>query len=268
VGEKKVVAEERNTAEKREPRRTQIYQLMPEVMKRVGVIPREHRNKEFRYKYRSIDDIQKALQPALCELGVTTGVQVRGHYIDSYTEEKIRGGQRRVFHARLSLDVMFAAPDGSMVVFTGAGEGLDYGGDKATNKAMVAAYKYAVTLGLAIPTEDTVDSDGDLPVAEPAAVDKVAEVRNAKTGEPPTRQLDTTQAKSPQSVGPDEPCLSAQQDDIKFLAFELGMDATDLKQIVQKRGVQTLAELSSSQADTIVAGLKRKRLEQEAAEVF
>jgi len=249
-----------------------IHVLMPKLMQEVGIIPRGHRNKEFGYRYRSIDDIQNALQPVVCKLGMSMSVQARELHTERFSEPKPRGGgDRQIFHSTLLLDVSFHAPDGSSLVFTGAGEGLDYGGDKATNKAMVAAYKYAVTLGLSIPVEDLDDSDRDQPSEQPVAkAPKQAQAAEPQKSElsktsPKPRQLGTT---DPYSVGPNDPCLEAEQEEIKLLAKGLGIDAFGLKAIVQKRGVQMLAQLTSVQAEEIIGRLKQKKLDAEAAKVF
>jgi len=249
-----------------------ILVLMPKLMQEIGAIPRGHRNKEFRYLYRSIDDIQNALQPVICKLGMSMFVRARELHTERFTEPKPRGGgERQIFHSTLLLDVGFCAPDGSSLLFTGAGEGLDYAGDKATNKAMVAAYKYAVTLGLSIPVEDLDDGDRDQlagqPSVEPPKQAAAAEPQKTEPGKtsPKPRQLGTT---DPYSVGPNDPCLEAEQEEIKLLAKGLGIDAFGLKAIVQKRGVQMLAQLTSVQAEEIIGRLKQKQLEAEAAKVF
>jgi len=264
-----------------------IYTLLPQLMRKIGVIPKGHRNKEFRYRYRSIDDLQKALQPALCDLGLSVALWTRRHRVKQWSEEKARGGQRRIFHAAVILEVAINAPDGSAVTLAAAGEGLDYSGDKASSKAMVAAYKYAITLGLSIPVEDVVDSDrdgeeggnGNQPSRPPAAPQNVASkpteapAAGASEQAPAKAQpepLDTTQPKSPYSSGPDDPCLVTQQEEIIQLATSMkpAMTAHDLKAVVVKRGAQTLAQLTVSQAEEIIGRLKTRRLEQEAASVF
>jgi hypothetical protein len=56
----------------------------------------------------------------------------------------------------------FYAEDGSSVSATVIGEGMD-SGDKATNKAMSIAFKYACFQVFCIPTEEMKDPDADTP---------------------------------------------------------------------------------------------------------
>ena len=70
----------------------------------------------------------------------------------------------------------FYAEDGSHIESIIIGEGLDTG-DKATNKAMAIAYKYACFQVFCIPTEEMVDPDSERP--EMADEGKKDEKKNA-----------------------------------------------------------------------------------------
>jgi hypothetical protein len=61
---------------------------------------------------------------------------------------------------------LFVTTDGSSLEAVVYGEAMD-SGDKATNKAMSAAHKYALLQTFLIPTEDVEDSDADETTAEP-----------------------------------------------------------------------------------------------------
>ena len=76
----------------------------------------------------------------------------------------------------------FYAEDGSNIKSVIIGEGLDTG-DKATNKAMAIAYKYACFQVFCIPTEDMVDPDAERPELEGSDT-KVS----GKTKEKPPKQ--------------------------------------------------------------------------------
>jgi hypothetical protein len=54
----------------------------------------------------------------------------------------------------------FFARDGSSVSATVMGEGMD-SGDKASNKAMAVAHKYALLQILSIPTEESLDTENE-----------------------------------------------------------------------------------------------------------
>jgi hypothetical protein len=69
----------------------------------------------------------------------------------------------------LKMQYTFFADDGSSVKAVVMGEGMD-SGDKASNKAMAVAHKYAIVQMFAIPTEDDKDPENDSheTVAKPA----------------------------------------------------------------------------------------------------
>ena len=77
----------------------------------------------------------------------------------------------------LSLRVEFFAPDGSSVIAETVGEGLDMS-DKASNKAMSAAYKYALFQVFCIPTAEAKDSERD-------SIERGAPASPAPPGTPP-----------------------------------------------------------------------------------
>ena len=86
------------------------------------------------------------LSPLFAQHGITPSVTAHEFCTDRWEQSNDRG-TKTVCHATLLLTVRLTAPDGSFVENTGAGEGCDYGGDKAANKAMSAAFKYAMFFG-------------------------------------------------------------------------------------------------------------------------
>jgi len=238
----------------------QIAVLMPKLMAAVGAVPRGHRNRAQNYKYRSIDDLQAALQPALIKYGLVLRQTIRKYKLRVHAEDTKGGGSRLVSRARVWLAIDIIAPDGSGVAIDGVGEGMDYNGDKASSKAMVAAWKYAVTLGLSIPVEDTVDADGDAPPKEQAkAAPKQAPPKSAKA-------LDATP--NPYVGHDHDKATPARVDEIKQLAKSLDMGAHALKAELAGVGAASLVSITEAQADHLLGILKSKRLEQEAAQVF
>ena len=81
--------------------------------------------------------------------------------------EQIRSGDKNPIHAVLTMQYRFYADDGSYVELVMVGEGLDYS-DKACNKAMTAAMKYALKQLFLLPTEDDSDKHQD-PTGEPSS---------------------------------------------------------------------------------------------------
>lgn len=137
----------------------QIGPLMAAVMADVDAVGKTRRNDAQRYTFRGIDDFSNALHPVLSKHGVV----LRPHVVEAKPLESYEtksGGT--MFRVSVVLDLAFVAPDGSEHVVRTAGEGADTG-DKATNKAMSAALKYALIMTFLVPTEERVlvDSEED-----------------------------------------------------------------------------------------------------------
>ncbi len=148
-----------DTAARGAPREAgQIYTLIPMVMEAIGVVEKGGWNDFDKYKFRGIDDLYTAVHPALVKHQITPAVRVLEH---TQAERQSSAG-KPMLHVVLKLSVRFTAPDGSFVTNETVGEGMDRG-DKAYNKAMSAAMKYALIMGLAIPTGEKIDTENDSP---------------------------------------------------------------------------------------------------------
>jgi hypothetical protein len=77
------------------------------------------------------------------------------------SEERHTKSGGTLIYRVLTIRFHFAAPDGSRVSVTVIGEGMD-SGDKAANKAMAVALKYALSQTLLLPYNE-VDPDADTP---------------------------------------------------------------------------------------------------------
>jgi hypothetical protein len=79
--------------------------------------------------------------------------------IERVCEERKSSSNRPLFYVTVRAEFDFvSAEDGSKHTAATYGEAMD-SGDKATNKAMSAAYKYAAFMTFAIPTEGDNDAD-------------------------------------------------------------------------------------------------------------
>lgn len=145
-----------------------IYTKMQEVMKSVGVVDKGQKNSSQGYKFRGIDDMLNAVHPALIKSSVfmTVDVLEKTEQLKEVTRSNGKSGIDK--HVSLLVRYTFHAEDGSSVSSTVAGEGLD-SGDKATNKAMSAALKYAFIQTFCVPTADLDDADSETPEIAPAA---------------------------------------------------------------------------------------------------
>ena len=107
------------------------------------------------YKFRGIDDVYQAIAPLLASNGLCILPRVLKR--DCLERQSKSGGT--LFYVTVEVEFDFVAvEDGSKHTVKTFGEAMD-SGDKATNKAMSAAYKYACFQAFAIPIEGTPDAD-------------------------------------------------------------------------------------------------------------
>jgi hypothetical protein len=135
----------------------QIHELLPRVMADIGSIGKTKRNTHQGYDFRGVDDALNVCGPILVRHGVSVSVSVRSHSVNVLDG---KDGKKK-YHATLLMALTFWAPDGSSIENVLAGEALDTEGDKATNKAMSAAYKYGIFLGLVVPVASKSIEDSD-----------------------------------------------------------------------------------------------------------
>lgn len=112
-------------------------------------------NEQQRYAFRGIDDVLNALGPIMAKHGLFILPRVLARTVTERTTQK--GGV--LFYVVVEAEFDFTcAEDGSKITARTIGEAMD-SGDKATNKAMSAAYKYAALMTFSIPTEGDNDAD-------------------------------------------------------------------------------------------------------------
>lgn len=124
---------------------------------------KEGGDSRFSYKFRGIDDFTAALHPLLAKYQVFVTPHVEG---DVKREERQLKSGSTAIHTLVTVRFRFWTEDGSYVDAVTIGEGAD-SGDKSANKAMSAAFKYALMQVFAVPTEDRgKDSEEDSPEFE------------------------------------------------------------------------------------------------------
>lgn len=107
------------------------------------------------YQFRGIDDVYNAVTPLLVEHGLCVLPRIISR---EATERPTKNGGVMVYAlVRAEFDFV-AVADGSKYTVSTYGEAMD-SGDKATNKAMSAAYKYAAIMTFGIPTEGDNDTE-------------------------------------------------------------------------------------------------------------
>ena len=134
-----------------------IFEAMAKAMSEIEAIGKDKTNSQQGFKYRGIDQVYNALNPILAKNGIFTLPKV----INSEREERTNAKGTTLFYSRITMEYTFVSKDGSSVSCTAIGEGMD-SGDKATNKAMAIAHKYALLQTFCIPTEDMPDTDSEV----------------------------------------------------------------------------------------------------------
>jgi len=115
-------------------------------------------NRDQNYQFRGIDDIVNAMSPLLAKHGVVIIPWVEKTDID-YRPTKSGG---TMMYAMLTVDYEIIGPLGDSFRSRIVGLGSDTS-DKATNKAMSAAFKYLLGQVFAIPQAGFNDGDADSP---------------------------------------------------------------------------------------------------------
>lgn len=220
----------------------QIHALISAIREDIGEIKKEKTGKTgvSKYKYRGVDDALNHVGRALTKHKVTPSVTVSDFQIETNIEDSKAKGKRFVYHATLRLTLRLTAPDGSFVENTAAGEGVDWTNDKATNKAMAGAFKYACYLGLVLPVEEGELDDSDAEGKDPEKHDAEAVGQRLE-------------------VRLNGPCERGQLERLVELAELLGKDKAWLKgNLERKYEVATAKDLKFRQAEEAISALEAK----------
>lgn len=149
-------------------------------------IAKSRKNQQQGYQFRGIDEVYSALAPLLAEQGLCILPRILSREVTERTTAK----GNPLFYVAVEAEFDFvSADDGSAHTVRTFGEAMD-SADKATNKAMSAAYKYAALMAFAIPTEGDNDADAvthevavqGMPDAEWAKLVQLIEATSADTG--------------------------------------------------------------------------------------
>ena len=135
-----------------------IYEAITKCMEEIGAVGKDDVNKQQGFKYRGIDAVMNALNPALKHNNVFVVPEV----MEQQRQERTTGKGTVLIYSICKIKFTFFAEDGSHIEAVTIGEGMD-SGDKATNKAMSIAFKYACFQVFCIPTEEMKDPDSETP---------------------------------------------------------------------------------------------------------
>lgn len=138
-----------------------VYQAINAVQASIAQtgIAKDRRNQQQGYSFRGVDDVYNALAPLLAKHGLCILPRIISR--DCVERQTAKGGT--LFYVTVEAEFDFiSSEDGSKHTVKTYGEAMD-SADKATNKAMSAAYKYACLQAFAIPTEGDNDADAHTP---------------------------------------------------------------------------------------------------------
>ena len=132
-------------------------------------ISKDRKNDQQGYAFRGIDDVYDALAHLLSANGLCLLPRVKSRTVT----ERVTPKGSVLFYVVLDVDYdLVSADDGSTHTVSVVGEAMD-SGDKATNKAMSAAYKYMALQTFCIPTEGDNDADKTTHEVAPPKLDEV-----------------------------------------------------------------------------------------------
>ena len=135
-----------------------IYQSITKIISEIPAIGKDKVNKTQGFKYRGIDDVMNAIQPLLAKYKVFIAPEV----LEQTREERQSSKGGTLIYSICKIRYTFYAEDGTFITAITIGEGMD-SGDKATNKAMAIAMKYALFQVFCIPTDEMKDPDAESP---------------------------------------------------------------------------------------------------------
>lgn len=130
-----------------------IFEALTNISRAAKAIGKRSENEQQGFFFRGIEAVMNHLHPVFAEHGVVILPEV----VAERTEERVTKHGGNLIYRVLTIRFRFVSRDSSEVSCTVIGEGMD-SGDKATNKAMAVALKYALSQMLLLPY-DEIDPD-------------------------------------------------------------------------------------------------------------
>ena len=231
-----------------------IYEAISQTMKDVGVVKKGDYNTFDKYKFRGIDAVMNALNPAMAKNNIFVIPEVLEHHQE---ERQSRKGDLMIY-TTCKVRYTFFAADGSYVQATVVGEAMDRS-DKSTNKAMSAAFKYACFQTFCIPTEEMIDSEVETPEPAPRQEAPRSGQKRTQAQQRGRQQATQENAAQPPQEAPDRtgepayPPTEQMVSDIKAKAEGNAMLSDWIGKALQQTGNRTLEELAFSNENAIKA---------------
>lgn len=134
-----------------------VYQAINRVQSALGKVGISKDSQAMGYKFRGIDAVYNHLAPLIGEHGLC----ILPRMLSRQCEERVSAQNKALFYVTVEAEFdLVCSEDGSKHTVKTFGEAMD-SGDKATNKAMSAAFKYACFQAFCIPTEGDNDSENE-----------------------------------------------------------------------------------------------------------
>lgn len=224
-----------------------IYEAICGVMEDIGAVGKNDVNKQQGFRYRGIDAVMNALSPAMNKHKVFCVPTVLEHT----REERQTAKGTQLLYSICKIQFRFYTTDGSFVEAVTVGEGMD-SGDKATNKAMAIAFKYACFQTFCIPTEELMDDpERDSPEAgkKKRASGKAQQEAGAGKKDPGNGQAHTAgrqqEAKEPDNAGGAPAGVNAAM--IQTIRKELDRTGKAERTILAAYGLKHIEEMTVEQ---------------------
>jgi hypothetical protein len=234
------------------PPRTVLDAILA-VMGDVGVIRKDSKNEIQGFKFRGIDDVMNALHAPMIKHRLVITFRVLERTWETRTTKQ--GGTMNVTH--LLVEYTFHGPGGDFVTTTAPGEAQD-SGDKATNKALSAAFKYALLHTFCIPTQDMEDADGSHEEATPVRKRVPANAPVARTREDGYVSPHAPTANATAVVVPSR-AVAQKLSAIKSAAEQLGWTAAQVRAQAGSMGLpERSTDMSEQQAGQLLAELEAR----------
>lgn len=225
-----------------------IYEAISNVMKDVGFVGKNDSNDFDHYKYRGIDAVMNALNPAMTKHKVFVAPTV----LDAIREERAGKNGTQMMYTILTVKYTFYTDDGSSVESVVVGEAMDRS-DKSTNKAMSAAFKYACFQTFCLPTEEMLDTEAESPeigqATQPKRTTKTTKKSDFNGMNPPEKSDEEKNAEMAASVDKDlipEAGKTITSEQLAKLQTEMDRTGVALKQVLAIAKVNTLEEMSQA----------------------
>lgn len=249
-----------------------VYAAIAAVSKELAAegISKSRQNQQQGYKFRGIDEVLNALAPLLSKHGLC--VLPRCLDRECIERQTKNGGALFSVVCRVEFDFVCAEDGSKHTVGPMFGEAMD-SADKATNKAMSAAYKYAAIQAFCIPTEGDNDADATTHEIAPSRPSKGSRPRDEApyrndappldppTGVNPDRKAE---ARQPPSDPPAEaPPAKLSSKEITARAAKSIAEATDFKKLADLEDKLDLRHqersLNAHDYDTLLVLLLERR---------